>query len=190
MTGRLPCAPVPITRRRHFVCPKSLRNFLDAFFLRLEIFPPSITTSCSQVTPSRSGSSRKKSLRTARPPPIYWQKNTPNRERHQLVKTGAAVGSCQHGAGHQRRFGCALIGLLLGPPLLGLEFGDVALLYVLGDEEVSVKAAVQAQRQRRLGVEEHPAPGLAAGHVVNIYGVTTHAASVAERSFECGCRRL
>src|SRR5439155_2595346 len=34
------------------VCPNSSRNCLDAFFLRLEISPRSITTSCSYVLPS------------------------------------------------------------------------------------------------------------------------------------------
>src|SRR5712692_11967585 len=61
MTGSAP-VPVPITSRRHFhgifsstdrgVCPKAARNFLDAFFLRLQTVPRSITTSCSWVTPS------------------------------------------------------------------------------------------------------------------------------------------
>src|SRR2546425_13063947 len=61
MTGNAP-VPVPITRRRHFqgifsstesgVCPNSLRNFLDGFFLRLRTSPRSITTSCSYLTPS------------------------------------------------------------------------------------------------------------------------------------------
>src|SRR5437667_798123 len=34
------------------VCPNSSRNCLDAFFLRLEISPRLITTSCSYVLPS------------------------------------------------------------------------------------------------------------------------------------------
>src|SRR5215469_2214662 len=61
ITGNAP-VPVPTTRRRHFhgifsatdsgVCPNSARNFLEGFFLRLRTCPRSITTSCSQVTPS------------------------------------------------------------------------------------------------------------------------------------------
>src|SRR5713226_7784636 len=62
ITGNLPYAPLPITSWRHSqgmfsstesgVCPNSSRNCLDAFFLRLEISPRSITTSCSYVLPS------------------------------------------------------------------------------------------------------------------------------------------
>src|SRR5713101_3545525 len=61
ITGNLPYAPLPMTSWRHFqgmfsstergVCPNSSRNCLDAFFLRLEISPRSITTSCSYVLP-------------------------------------------------------------------------------------------------------------------------------------------
>ena len=62
ITGNRPYAPVPMTSCRHFqgmfsstesgVCPNSSRSCLDAFFLRLEISPRSITTSCSYVLPS------------------------------------------------------------------------------------------------------------------------------------------
>src|SRR6266851_5520213 len=62
ITGNRPYAPLPMTSWRHFqgmfsstesgVCPNSSRNCLDAFFLRLEISPRSITTSCSYVLPS------------------------------------------------------------------------------------------------------------------------------------------
>src|SRR6266851_55236 len=62
ITGKRPYAPVPITSRRHFqgifssmdkgVCPNSSRNLLEGAFLRLRIFPQSITTSCSYVLPS------------------------------------------------------------------------------------------------------------------------------------------
>lgn len=69
----------------------------------------------------------------------------------------------------------ALIWPLLGPPLLGLEFGDIALLYVVDDKEVSVKSAGQAQRQRGLGVEEDPATLLPARDVVNCDGRLNHA---------------
>src|ERR1700682_4167351 len=61
MPARRP-VPVPLTSRRHFqgifssiesgVCPKVSRNFLDGFFLRLRICPPSITMSWSYVVPS------------------------------------------------------------------------------------------------------------------------------------------
>src|SRR5205823_4486174 len=57
ITGNLPYAPLPITSWRHFqgmfsstesgVWPNCSRNFLDGFFLRLEISPRSIRTSCS-----------------------------------------------------------------------------------------------------------------------------------------------
>ena len=57
ITGSAPSAPVPITSRRHRqgmssatesgVCPYAPRNYLDAAFLRLRIFPRSMIRSWS-----------------------------------------------------------------------------------------------------------------------------------------------
>src|SRR5271166_227645 len=64
ITGSALYFPEPTISRRHFqgissssesgVCPNCSRNFRETFFLRLRIFPRSITTSCSYASPSIS----------------------------------------------------------------------------------------------------------------------------------------